>query len=89
MTAMLANPSIASANLATVADLKPGQTGMVVAYSGASPTSQRLMEMGLTRGVIVRLVRTAPLGDPIELSVRGYRLSLRRAEAAAVIIRMS
>jgi ferrous iron transport protein A len=89
MSAVLAETPAQSTELATVADLLPGQTGMVVAFAGSSPTRQRLMEMGMTRGAVVRMVRSAPLGDPIELSVRGYRLSLRRAEASAVTIRMS
>ncbi len=46
----------------------------------------RLLEMGLTSGTNIRLVRVAPLGDPIELAVRGYRLSVRKSEAAAVMI---
>jgi ferrous iron transport protein A len=44
------------------------------------------MEMGLTRGTVVRLVRVAPLGDPVELQVRGYRLSVRKAEVASVTV---
>lgn len=44
------------------------------------------MEMGLTKGTMIEVIRLAPLGDPIEISVRGYRLSLRRKEASAVLI---
>jgi ferrous iron transport protein A len=47
---------------------------------------QRLLEMGLTKGTNVELIRFAPMGDPIEISVRGYRLSLRRVEAESVIV---
>jgi ferrous iron transport protein A len=53
---------------------------------GADATAIRLLEMGLTPGALVRVVGRAPLGDPLELEVRGYRLSLRRAEAARVAI---
>ena len=47
---------------------------------------QRLLEMGLTKGSRVQLLRIAPMGDPIEVSLRGYRLSLRKVEASAVIV---
>jgi Fe2+ transport system protein FeoA len=48
--------------------------------------SQRLLEMGLTKGTSVEMIRFAPMGDPIEISVRGYRLSLRRVEAESIIV---
>jgi ferrous iron transport protein A len=67
-------------------ELSPGESGRVVGLRGAAETCNRLMEMGVTRGTLVRFVRCAPLGDPLELYVRGYRLSLRRAEAAAVAV---
>lgn len=69
-----------------LAELIPGQAGRVTAVSGAADTRNRLLEMGLTRGTLVRLVRVAPFGDPIELSLRGYRLSVRRSEAATIQI---
>ena len=53
---------------------------------GAAAIRNRLLEMGLTHGTMVRFVRVAPLGDPVELEVRGYRLSVRKAEASAVTI---
>ncbi len=68
--------------------LVPGERGIVGNYvSPAFETRQRLMEMGLTKGTTIEVIRLAPLGDPIEISVRGYRLSLRRKEAAAVMIK--
>jgi ferrous iron transport protein A len=56
----------------------------VLLVDGADDISQRLLEMGLTPGTPVRLLGFAPLGDPLELELRGYRLSVRRAEAARV-----
>jgi ferrous iron transport protein A len=63
-----------------------GQRVRVVQIAGDDSLSIRLMEMGLTPGVDVVLVGAAPLGDPLEFEVRGYRLSLRRSEAARVSV---
>ena len=60
--------------------------GRVRSVEGDDELSLRLMEMGLTPGVEVAVVGTAPLGDPLELELRGYRLSVRRSEAARVQI---
>ncbi len=68
----------------TLADLKPGQTAKILRVAGAAAANKRLMEMGLTQGAKVTVVRVAPLGDPIEVMVRGYNLSLRKTEAEAV-----
>jgi ferrous iron transport protein A len=70
----------------TLADLAIGASGRVTRIAGVDEISVRLMEMGLTPGVGVRLLGVAPLGDPIELELRGYRLSVRRSEAARVEI---
>ena len=70
--------SLATANI--------GSTTKVVDISGDDNTSLRLLEMGLTPGVEVTIVGTAPLGDPVELELRGYRLSIRRNEAARVVV---
>ena len=72
--------------MTTLADLKEGQSGTVLDVVGDDAVAQRLMEMGLTDGETVRMIGLAPMGDPIEFSVRGYRLTLRRAEAARVTI---
>lgn len=64
--------------------LKPGESGTVTALQGDGPIYQRLLEMGVIEGVAIEVVRIAPLGDPIEISVQGYHLSLRKAEAAYV-----
>ena len=65
----------------------PGERGTVSRINTVgSALKQRLLEMGLIRGTPVELVRVAPMGDPIEVRVRGYRLSMRRLEAESVII---
>jgi ferrous iron transport protein A len=64
--------------------MRPGDRGRVVAVAGADALVQRLMEMGLLEGAEVEIVGVAPLGDPIDVRLGDYRLSLRRAEAARV-----
>ena len=88
LSAASARPSVVadSARQRHVCDLLPGEAGAVLSVNGPAHVRHRLLEMGLTRGTLVRLVRVAPLGDPLELAVRGYRLSLRRSEAGAVAI---
>ena len=61
-----------------------GESGRVLEVQGTDGISLRLLEMGLTPGIQIRIVGTAPLGDPLELEVRGYRLSVRKSEAARV-----
>ncbi len=68
----------------SLADLAVSQSAVVVKVSCARPTAIRLMEMGLLPGTRVTLLRRAPLGDPLELSINGYALSIRRAEALLV-----
>ena len=63
-----------------------GEQVRVVQVSGDDSLSLRLMEMGVTPGVVMVLVGAAPLGDPLEFEIRGYRLSLRRSEAARVSV---
>ena len=63
-----------------------GTRGRVQRIAGDDEVSVRLLEMGLTPGVEIEVVGTAPLGDPLELELRGYRLSVRRSEAARVEI---
>jgi len=67
-----------------LAAMRVGAKGHVVSIDGVDSVSLRLMEMGLTPGVQVKVVGTAPLGDALELEVRGYRLSVRKTEAARV-----
>jgi ferrous iron transport protein A len=70
----------------SAADLEVGQAANVVRIAGADEVSRRLLEMGVTPGVEIRRLGAAPLGDPLEFELRGYRLSLRRAEAQHVEI---
>ncbi len=64
--------------------MRPGQRGVVVALGGTDGERLRLMELGLLPGTEVRFVRRAPLGDPMEVEVRGFHLSLRAREAAYI-----
>jgi len=67
--------------------MQPGEKGVIKEINGSSShVHQRLLEMGLTKGTAVEIIRFAPMGDPIEISVRGYRLSLRKVEAETVQI---
>lgn len=67
--------------MTTAAEMALGQRATVTAVQGTDAIAQRLLEMGLTPGVEITLLGTAPWGDPLELEVRGYRLSVRKAEA--------
>ena len=71
---------------ASLDSLPVGASARVRDVAGSDPTAVRLLEMGLTPGITVRLVGRAPLGDPLELELRGYRLSIRRAEAARITV---
>jgi ferrous iron transport protein A len=71
----------------TLADLKKGQSAQVRGFQDAEhPSAQRLMQLGLVRGEIIELLRSAPGGDPIEYRVMGYSISLRKAEAAQILV---
>lgn len=70
--------------MTTLRDVKVGESCTVTALSGAGALRRRIMDMGLTKGTSVFVRRVAPLGDPIELTVRGYELSIRRDEAENV-----
>ncbi len=64
-----------------LSELAPGDRGRVMKVAGDADAARRLMEMGLMRGSDVEVLRLAPLGDPLEVRVRGFMLTLRRAEA--------
>jgi len=72
--------------VSTLAQLPVGASAKVARIEGQDELACRLMEMGLTPGVELRLIGKAPLGDPLELEVRGYRLSVRKSEAKRVEI---
>ncbi len=73
----------------TLDQLQPGEEATIVALGGEDETVERLMEMGLTEGTPILLQKFAPLGDPLEIVARGYHLSLRRHEAAAIVVEKS
>ncbi len=68
----------------TLREVACGQTVTVKKLSGAGPVKRRIMDMGITKGVCIYVRKVAPLGDPIEVTVRGYELSLRKADAEMI-----
>lgn len=73
----------------TLASLRPGEVGVVEGFAVVDETAQRLMQMGVVEGMEVEVLRYAPAGDPIEVRVLGYALSLRGTEAANVLVSRS
>lgn len=70
----------------TLFDAKIGDVVTVAKLHGEGPVKRRIMDMGITRGVDVQVRKVAPLGDPLELNVRGYELSIRKADAQLIEI---
>ena len=68
----------------TLKDVKIGETAVVAKLNGEGATKRRIMDMGITKGVEINLRKVAPLGDPIEVNVRGYELTLRKSEAEKI-----
>lgn len=68
----------------TLREIPVGQTVTVKKLTGDGPVKRRIMDMGITRGVEVYVRKVAPLGDPVEVTVRGYELSLRKADAGMI-----
>ena len=68
----------------TLKEAKVGQTVTVAKVHGEGPVRRRIMDMGLTKGVQILVRKVAPLGDPMELNIRGYELSIRKADAEMV-----
>lgn len=71
----------------TLKDVKVGQTVSVVKLSGEGAVKRRIMDMGITKGTELYIRKVAPLGDPVELTVRGYELSVRKADAEMIEVR--
>jgi len=69
-----------------LSDLRPGDEAVVASLTAKGGVKQRLMEMGLTRGAAVRVEKCAPMGDPLEISVKGYHLSLRRKDCRGILV---
>ncbi len=70
--------------MSTLKEARVGSTVRVVKLNGEGPVKRRIMDMGITKGVEVYVRKVAPLGDPVEVSVRGYELSLRKADAEMI-----
>lgn len=70
----------------TVKHLKRGESGTVKRVVGEGAVRRRLFDMGITPGAVITMRKTAPFGDPIEITVRGYQLSIRKIEADSVIV---
>ena len=68
----------------TLKEVACGQTVRVERISGQGPVKRRIMDMGITKGVSIFVRKVAPLGDPVEVTVRGYELSLRKADAEMI-----
>ena len=69
-----------------LAELRPGEKGRVTAIGCEADAARRLMDLGLIRGTTIEVVRAAPLGDPLEVKLRGFMLTLRRAEAELISV---
>ena len=74
-------------NARTLADLRPGETGVVGSVGGEDALHRHLLDMGLTPGVQVLLQKTAPMGDPLEIHLRGYALTIRLDDARNIRLR--
>lgn len=72
--------------MATLKGAKPGDTVKVTKLEGSGPVKRRIMDMGITKGTEIFVRKVAPLGDPIEVTVRGYELSLRKEDADNIIV---
>lgn len=70
----------------TLRDVQCGQTVKVAKLSGEGAVKRRMMDMGITKGVEIFVRKVAPLGDPMEVTVRGYELSLRKADAEIIVV---
>jgi ferrous iron transport protein A len=67
-------------------NLKPGQKGVVTTIKGSGATRRRIMDMGIVRGSEIKVIRKAPLGDPVEFEIRDYNLTLRKKEAELIFV---
>lgn len=70
----------------TLRDVPVGQTAKVVKLSGEGALKRRIMDMGITKGTDVYVRKVAPLGDPLEVTVRGYELSVRKGDAESILV---
>ncbi len=70
----------------TLKDVPCGESAKVTKLTGEGPVKRRIMDMGITKGVDVFVRKVAPLGDPVEITVRGYELSVRKADAEMILV---
>ncbi len=70
----------------TLKDITVGKTAKVLKINGQGAVKRRIMDMGITKGTDINIIKVAPLGDPIEINLRGYALSLRKADAEMIIV---
>ena len=70
----------------TLKEVACGETAKVKKLNGEGPVKRRIMDMGITKGVDVFVMKVAPLGDPVEITVRGYELSVRKADAEMILV---
>lgn len=73
----------------TLKEVKPGTTVLVTKVSGEGAIKRRIMDMGITKGIEIYVRKVAPLGDPVEVTVRGYELSVRNADAELIDVEVA
>jgi len=73
-------------NTDTVAHLKPGEKARIVKLLGKTSLRRKLLDMGIVSNAVIELIRHAPLGDPVQIKIKGYHLSLRKTEAAHIFV---
>ena len=73
----------------TLKEVKPGTTVLVTKVSGEGAIKRRIMDMGITKGMEIYVRKVAPLGDPVEVAVRGYELSVRKADAELIDVEVA
>jgi len=71
-------------SIKTLNQLKPGERATIVKVGGQGPVRRRILDMGVVKGAEIKVVRVAPLGDPVEFLIKGYNLSLRKSEAQEI-----
>lgn len=71
----------------TLKEMKCGETVKVLKLDGAGPLKRRIMDMGITKGVDIMVKKAAPFGDPVEVTVKGYELTLRKSEAEMILVK--
>ena len=72
----------------TLRDVQVGQSAKVLKLNGTGPVKRRIMDMGITKGQVIHVIRVAPLGDPMEITVRNYELSVRKADCEMIEVEL-